>query len=85
MIKPDAHLKKLIAQSTPAQQRNAIRIAALHVLNCRRMGIEPMDRNRLLAEALQMQDDAEVAIEIAQQELLDYYTSRSYKDNYREP
>ena len=88
MIRPDAHLRKLIAEASPEQNARAMCKAREYYQMCKRLGIEPAELPRVLKEALEMEmagiyraldvaGDADAAKH-------DFYTSRSYGPRYTE-
>jgi hypothetical protein len=83
MIKPDAHLRKLIIKATPEQQRLAVAIAGKHLEICKMMGIEPAPLSRVLAEALEMELHLESAADKAARKN-EFFTRRTYTRTYTE-
>lgn len=88
MIRPDKHLKDLIAQATPEQNARAMVKAKEYYTMCLRLGVEPSEAGRVLKEALQMQIEGNVGdvgdprdVEKARDDL---FTKRQYGGNYRE-
>ena len=53
--RPDAHLRKLIAQASPEQNARAMCKAREYYQMCKRLGIEPAELPRVLKEALEME------------------------------
>ena len=88
MIRPDAHLRKLIAEASPEQNARAMCKAREYYQMCKRLGIEPAELPRVLKEALEMEmagiyralDAADVG-----KARDDYFTRRQYGRNYTEP
>jgi hypothetical protein len=86
LIRPDKHLRELIAHATPEQNARAIVKAKDYYTMCLRLGIEPTEAVRVLKEALEMEMSGNAAdIGDAAKARDDLFTRRTYSGNYREP
>jgi hypothetical protein len=85
LIRPDKHLRDLIASASPEQNARAMVKARNYFNACHAMGIEPGEAARILREALQMEIDgnaADVADDGKSKD--DFYTRRRFQQNYTE-
>jgi hypothetical protein len=88
LIRPDAHLRKLIAEASPEQNARAVLKAKAWLTMCKRLGIEPVEAGRVLKEALEMEISGEADVpDVADVDKSkeDLFTRRQYSGNYREP
>lgn len=85
MIRPDSHLRKLIAEASPEQNARAMVKAKDFVRICKRLGVETTELPRVLREALEMEISGEADGADAGKSHDDYFTRRQYGRNYQEP
>jgi hypothetical protein len=84
LIRPDAQLRKLIAEATPEQNARAVAKARDWWNMCRKLEVTPAEAARVLKEALEMEiagvaDGGDVG-----KSRDDYFTRRRYGQIYRE-
>jgi hypothetical protein len=85
LIRPDKHLRELIAHATPEQNARAIVKAKEYYAMCMRMGVEPSEAARVLKEALEMEITGNVGdVGDVCKARDDLFTRRQYGRNYRE-
>lgn len=85
MIRPDAQLRKLIAEASPEQNARAMAKARDYWSMCRRLEITPTEASRVLKEALEMEIAGMADAGDAGKSRDDYYNRRRYGQIYREP
>jgi hypothetical protein len=84
-MRPNLHLRELIARASSDEQARAMAKARAYLLMCRRLEIDPLPAERIYAEALEivMQgEDATSESELHRRH--DYYVARTYARNYSE-
>jgi hypothetical protein len=85
LIRPDKHLRELIAHATPEQNARAIIKAKEYYSMCLRLGIEPTEAVRVLKEALEMAISGEADDADVRKSRDDFFGRRQFGQNYREP
>jgi hypothetical protein len=85
LIRPNAELRKLIAEASPEQNARAMAKARDYWSMCRRLEITPTEAARVLKEALEMEIAGVADAGDAGKSHDDYFTRRRYSQNYREP
>jgi hypothetical protein len=82
-MRPNSHLKQLIARASSEEQARAMAKAREYLLMCRRLAIDPLPAERIYGEALEivMEGPEQPTDPMAKDR---FYTSRSFSRNYSE-